>query len=70
MYERRPQTASPVSLLAVTFVFVWACSSGGQDKVNTVTASGGAGFDVAAGAGLGGEGGVLTLMVDDRSLRR
>lgn len=43
MYQRRRQAASPVSLLAVTFVFVWACSSGGQNEVNAVTASGGAG---------------------------
>ncbi len=57
MYERRRQAASPVSLLAVTFVFVWACSSGGHNEDNSVTASGGAGSDVAVGSGPSTDGG-------------
>jgi hypothetical protein len=59
MYERRHQTASPVSLLAVTFVFVWACSSGGHNENNSVTAGGGAGSDVAVGSGPSSDGGAL-----------
>ena len=46
MYERRRQTASPVSLLVVTLLFAWACSSGDHEE-GTVTASGGAGFEEA-----------------------
>jgi hypothetical protein len=57
MYERRRQAASPVSLLAVTFIFVWACSSGGQNEDNPVTAGGGAGSDVAVGSGPSTDGG-------------
>jgi hypothetical protein len=57
MYERRRQAASPVSLLAVTFVFVWACSSAGHDKDNSVTASGGAGSDLAVASGPSTDGG-------------
>ena len=57
MYERRRQAASPVSLLAVTFIFVWACSSGGQNEDSSVTASGGAGSRVAVVSGSSNAGG-------------
>jgi len=50
MYERRRQTASLVSSLVVTSVFVWACSSGGHED-DSVTTSGGAGSEVTAGGG-------------------
>ena len=60
MYERRRQAASPVSLLAVTLVFVWACSSGGQNDDKPVTASGGAGSDVVVGGGSSDDGGALS----------
>jgi hypothetical protein len=48
MYERRRQAASLVSLLVVTLLFVWACSSGGHEDAS-VTTSGGAGSQVRAG---------------------
>jgi len=48
MYERRRQTASLVSLLVVTSLFVWACSSGGHEDA-LVTTSGGAGYELRAG---------------------
>jgi hypothetical protein len=60
MYERRRQAASPVSLLAVTLIFVWACSSGGHDEDNSVTAGGGVGSDVAVGSGPSTDGGALS----------
>jgi hypothetical protein len=47
MYERH-QTASLVSLLVVTSLFVWACSSGHPEEAS-VTMSGGAGSELAAG---------------------
>ena len=49
MYERRRQAASPVSLLVVTLLSVWACSSGDHGDAS-VTTSGGAGSEVAAGS--------------------
>src|SRR5882724_10332736 len=48
MYERRRQAASPVSLLVVTLLSVWACSSGDHGDAS-VTTSGGAGSELAAG---------------------
>lgn len=42
MYERRRQAASLVSLLVVTSLFVWACSSSDHEG-GSVTTSGGAG---------------------------
>jgi hypothetical protein len=48
MYERRRQAASPVSLLVVTLLSVWACSSGDHGDAS-VTTSGGAGSEVASG---------------------
>ena len=44
MFERRRQTASPVSLLVVTLVCAWACSSG-DHVIELVTTSGGAGSE-------------------------
>lgn len=49
MYERRRQAASLVSLLVVTLLFAWACSSGDHEDA-LVTTSGGAGSQVRAGA--------------------
>lgn len=54
MYERRRKTASPVSLLVVTLLFVWACSSGGHEDAS-VTTSGGAGSEVTAGSAAGAD---------------
>jgi hypothetical protein len=48
MYERR-QSASLVSLLVVTLLFVWACSSRDHQEAS-VTTSGGAGSEVSAGS--------------------
>jgi len=50
MYKRRRQAASLVSLLVVTVLFLWACSSRDHEETS-VTASGGAGFEVRAGNG-------------------
>jgi hypothetical protein len=47
MYERR-QTASLVSLLVVTVLFAWACSSGDHEEAR-VTTSGGSGSEVSRG---------------------
>jgi hypothetical protein len=65
MYERRRQAASLVSLLVVTSLFVWACSSSDHEEA-TVTTSGGAGsrgiaggaapFEAEAGSRLGAGG--------------
>src|SRR6478609_2794674 len=60
MSERRRQAASLVSLLVVTLLFVWACSSGDHEEAR-VTTSGGAGSELSLGgaahseAGAGGE---------------
>jgi hypothetical protein len=48
MYQRRP-AASLVSLLVVTSLFAWACSSGDHEEAS-VTTSGGAGSQVSAGS--------------------
>jgi hypothetical protein len=55
MSERRRQAASLVSLLVVTVLFVWACSSGDHEGIS-VTASGGTGF----GSSHGGAGSALS----------
>ena len=65
MYERRRQAASLVSLLVVTSLFAWACSSSDHEGM-TVTTSGGAGsrgtaggaawFEAEAGSQLGAGG--------------
>ena len=49
MLKRRRQAASPVSLLVVTLLFVWACSSGDHGDAS-VTTSGGAGSEGRAGS--------------------
>ena len=48
MYERRRPAASLVSLLVVTLLFVWACSSGDHEDAS-VTTSGGAGSKRSGG---------------------
>jgi hypothetical protein len=48
MFERRRQAASLVSLLVVTLLFLWACSSG-DHEVALVTTSGGAGSEEISG---------------------
>jgi hypothetical protein len=52
MLERRRQAASPVSLLVVTLLFVWACSSGDHEDAS-VTTGGGSGSEIAAGSAAG-----------------
>ncbi|HET7539529.1 MAG TPA: hypothetical protein VFK05_06650 [Polyangiaceae bacterium] len=48
MSQRRRQAASLVSLLVVTLLFVWACSSGDREEAR-VTTSGGAGSVLSLG---------------------
>ena len=56
MHERRHRTASLASLLVVTFLFVWACSSGDHEEAS-VTTSGGAGSAISAGSAAAAEAG-------------
>jgi len=51
MYERRRQAASLGSLLVVTLLFVWACSSGDHEEAS-VTTSGGSGSKVDTGSAI------------------
>jgi len=56
MSERRRQAASPGSLLVVTLLFVWACSSS-DHEVALVTTSGGSGSELSLGGAVHSEAG-------------